>query len=277
MSENLKYAIITSLADPAGVNIKEKLIASGEFDARGENFDGEPVFFHKSGAAGLYAIARDTVFAENIDRAVAADTFIFATRHEAAAAVPTLSAHAPGNFGAADFGGSDGRLCVAPSFLLKKALAGLEARKPAGFAVTMEATHHGPYLEKPAMFIEIGSAENQWRDDTAGCAIASVILDLIKAPSGGSAVENPVPAAAVGGPHYCAAFNKLMFDSVYAIGHVCPKYHCDRLDEALIAQMAERASPPARMFFIDWKGVNAQARSKIIEIIEKLGFKYERA
>jgi D-aminoacyl-tRNA deacylase len=275
--ENLKFAIITSVVDPAGVNIKEKLIASGEFEPRGGSFDGVPVFFHKGGEAALYTIARDTVFAENIDREICAEVFIFATRHEAAAAVPTLSAHAPGNFGAADFGGLGGRLCPAPAFLLKNALMGLKALKPAGYTVTMEATHHGPYLEKPAMFIEIGSAGNEWKDAAAGETIASVILDLIKTPAGEKAFENRLPAAAVGGPHYCSAFNKIMFESNYAIGHVCPKYHCDKLDEALIAQMAEKASPPAVMFFIDWKGVNSAARTKIIEIIEKLGYKYERA
>lgn len=273
MPESLKYAVITSLADPAGVNIKEKLIASGEFEPRGGSFDGGPVFFHKSGAAALYTVARDTVFAENIDRAIGAEVFIFATRHEAAAAVPTLSAHAPGNFGAADFGGLGGRLCPAPAFLIKNALMGLNARKPAGYTVTMEATHHGPYLEKPAMFIEIGSAENQWRDGAAGLAVSAVILELIKKLN----TSGYQAAAAVGGPHYCTAFNKIMFESDYAIGHVCPKYHCDKLDDALIAQMAEKASPPARMFFIDWKGVNSAARSKIIGIIEKLGYKYERA
>lgn len=277
MPESLKYAIITSLVDPAGVNIKEKLIASGEFETRGGSFDGRPVFFHKSGTAALYTIEGDTVFAESIDREICAEVFIFATRHEAAAAVPTLSAHAPGNFGAADFGGSGARLCPAPSFLLKNALMGLAARKPAGYTVTMEATHHGPYLEKPAMFIEIGSSEREWKDGTAGEIIADVILVLIKTPAGEKAFENRVSAAAVGGPHYCTAFNKIMFESDYAIGHVCPKYHCGRLDEALISQMAEKACPPARLFLIDWKGVNSAARSKIIEIIEKLGFKYERA
>lgn len=277
MPENLKFAIITSVVDPAGVNIKEKLIASCEFEMRGGSFDGRPVFFHKSGAAGLYTISGDTVFAENIECEIGAEVFIFATRHEAAAAVPTLSAHAPGNFGAADFGGVGGRLCPAPAFLLKNALIGLNARKPAGYTVTMEATHHGPYLEKPAMFIEIGSAGNEWKDAAAGETIASVILDLIKTPAGEKTFKNFVSAAAIGGPHYCTAFNKIMFESDYAIGHVCPKYHCDKLDEALISQMAEKASPPARMFFIDWKGVNSAARSKIIEIIEKLGFEHERA
>lgn len=267
-----KYAIIISALDTAGLNIKEKLLALNRFKPAEGSFDGYEIF--SSGCARLYTIECDTVFAERIDEKIEADFFIFATRHEASAGIPTLSAHAPGNFGRADFGGDDKKLCPAPALLLKKALKALERHKPEGFTVTMEATHHGPYIEKPAMFVEIGSNEECWRSDAAGRALAEAIAGLICEPSAG---EEFVPAAAIGGPHYCTAFNRYMQGPDFAFGHVCPKYNAGELDEAMILQMADKTVPRAKLFFIDWKGIGSESRSGVIGIIEKLGFEYRRA
>ncbi len=268
----LKYAIIISELDPAGLNIKEKLLATNRFKTVEGNFDGYEIF--SCGSARLYTIKCDTVFAERIDEKIDADRFIFATRHEAAAGIPTLSAHAPGNFGRADFGGGDRKLCPAPALLLKKAAKALDRHKPAGFTVTVEATHHGPYIEKPAMFVEIGSNEECWRSDAAGCALAAAVTELI---CENSEAEAFVPAAAIGGPHYCAAFNLYMLAPDFAFGHICPKYNAGELDETMILQMADKTVPRAELFFIDWKGLSSESRGSVIGIIEKLGFEYRRA
>ncbi|XP_018723051.2 D-aminoacyl-tRNA deacylase-like [Eucalyptus grandis] len=42
------------------------------------------------------------------------------------------------------------------------------------FEVTLEATHHGPEISSPAMFIEIGSTEEYWERQDAAQAIALV-------------------------------------------------------------------------------------------------------
>ena len=50
---------------------------------------------------------------------------------------------------------------------LKKESAG-SVSVPEGFGVSLEATHHGPYLRAPSLFIEIGSTEAEWeRTDAA--------------------------------------------------------------------------------------------------------------
>jgi len=275
-----KIAIIVSEKDAAGMNIREKLISREGFVPSGRRHDGNEVFSagpvagEGSAAAGamLYTLKNDTVFSEDLDRSIEADVMIFATRHQAASGTSTLSVHVPGNFGAADFGGESGWLCAAPACLMKKALMTLKATNSIAYDVTMEATHHGPRLEKPAMFIEIGSSERQWADDSAGQIIAAAVKRI--AVSDG---DDFIPAAGIGGPHYCTPFNGLVLDSRYAIGHVCPKYNADRLDAAMIRQMAEKTVPKTDLFVIDWKGLQSARRSLIIEMIEKLGYRYIRA
>lgn len=264
-------AVIVSENDIAGLNIKECLMSGFEFSKSGEDFDGHDVL--RRGDAGLYTLKTDTVFAEGLDRRIDADIFIFATRHQASSEMSTLSVHTPGNFAAADFGGFDEKICVALPFLMKKAMRKLAAGNSISYNVTMEATHHGPYLEKPAMFIEIGSTEKQWRNGDAGKIIALAISELINE----GFESNDSPAVGIGGPHYCSGFNKFCFEGEFAVGHVCPKYHADKIDKAMLLRMAEKTSPRAELFLIDWKGVNSAQRSSIISIIEELGFKYLRA
>ena len=47
------------------------------------------------------------------------------------------------------------------------------------YKVTMEATHHGPLIEKPCIFIEIGSTEAEWTDRIAGFVVAKTIAETI--------------------------------------------------------------------------------------------------
>jgi len=264
-------AIIVSENDLAGLNIKERLVSEFNFSKNGESFDGNAVSSFEN--ARLYTLRTDTVFAEELDERIEADLFIFATRHQASSEMSTLSVHTPGNFGAADFGGSDGKLSVSLPFLMKKAMLKLNAYNSISYNVTMEATHHGPYLKKPAMFIEIGSTEKEWRNADAGRIIARTISELT---AGGSETDNAA-AVGIGGSHYCTGFNKYCFEGGFAVGHVCPKYHADKIDKAMLLQMAEKTSPRAEIFLIDWKGLNSLQRSSIILMIEELGFKYLRA
>ena len=47
------------------------------------------------------------------------------------------------------------------------------------FELTLEVTHHGPWLEVPALFIEIGSTEETWPHEGAAELLASIISDGI--------------------------------------------------------------------------------------------------
>ena len=47
------------------------------------------------------------------------------------------------------------------------------------FQITLECTHHGPFIDKPCIFIEIGSTENEWKNRKAGFIIAKTIKEII--------------------------------------------------------------------------------------------------
>ncbi len=94
------------------------------------------------------------IYAEHLDKDVEGESLIFATTHRSAKGVQSLTVHYPGNFGAAALGGREKQLCVAPASLGKALFLALKAKYDG--EVSFEATHHGPYLEKPAVFIESG-------------------------------------------------------------------------------------------------------------------------
>ena len=45
-----------------------------------------------------------------------------------------------------------------------------------GFDLTLETTHHGPWIETPSMFIEIGSTAVTWGDKRAAELLAGIIF-----------------------------------------------------------------------------------------------------
>lgn len=141
----MKTAIIVSKVDPAGMNIAGFL--------EKENLDN----------AKLYFVEKESIFNENIDKEIEADLFIFATKHQSAKGVHSLSCHSLGNWDKAEAGGKERTLCIAPAVLLKEAFVELsKAGKEMHNEITLEVTHHGPYMEKPCMFIEIGSDKDNW-------------------------------------------------------------------------------------------------------------------
>ncbi len=47
------------------------------------------------------------------------------------------------------------------------------------YEVSYECTHHGPSLNVPAMFVELGSSEKQWNDSRAAEAVAHAAMEAI--------------------------------------------------------------------------------------------------
>ena len=134
------------------------------------------------------------------------------------------------------------------------------------YKVTLEATHHGPLLDKPCVFIEIGSTQIEWKDRRASFCIAKTIIDAVKNFKPSTYQEI---AIGIGGPHYCPSFNKIQLSSNVAIAHVIPKY-LDPITEEMILESVNKTSEEVDFAIVDWKGLgNAGQRDKVLEILDK--------
>ena len=55
------------------------------------------------------------------------------------------------------------------------------------FQITIEATHHGPtHLKKPSIFVEIGTTESQWNDESLCSSVAKLVVDTYEQPTNSS-------------------------------------------------------------------------------------------
>jgi D-aminoacyl-tRNA deacylase len=262
-------AIVVSELDPAGINIRKNLVDNGGFEDSGETFEGEPIYIYKE--TRLYTTMKESIHADHLDAKIHADLIIFATKHQSAQGVHSLSVHVPGNWANADMGGKPKKLCIAPASYLKAGLLILtELARGLDYEVTVEATHHGPYLDTPCMFIEIGSSEEQWKDPKMGGIIAEAVERLIEH-------ETHYPGAILlGGGHYNHEANKMLLYSGYAVGHICPKHNLEHVDEAMLIQAMERTLEGVEMVILDWKGLGSEKR-RILDILEKKSIPFERS
>ena len=262
-------AIIVSKKDLAGLNIKDNLIQLG-FNKTDTKFDNSSIYNKDN--INLYTLDRETIHSENLDKEINADLFIFATRHRSQSGTKTLCCHFPGNWDKAEHGGQEKQLNIAPSLLLKKAFLNLKQLTTEDYDVTMEATHHGPLIQKPCMFIEIGSEEQQWQDPNAGKIIAQTILNTLKTPD----FDQHKVAIGLGGNHYCANFNKKIETNDIAMSHVCPKHNLEHLDESLLKQAIEKTLEKVDFILLDWKGLGPH-KQKLLEMIKNLNLEYKRS
>lgn len=260
----MKYAIITSKQDEAGCNIRECLLRLYSFKKEASH--------HLLGNISLYEIETESIYAENLDKQIDADFLIFATKHQSKAGKKSLSVHIPGNIGKAEMGGRERTLCIAPASLLKAMFLKLneQGKSLEGYEVTLETVHHGPYLEKPAMFIEIGSSQNEWGIKEAGEIIAKTIMAVLSKP-----VRACKTVIAIGGPHYPREFNKFLLRTEYAIGQMCPEYQLPNLNEEMLKQMIEKNVEKPEFALLDWKGLKGH-KTIIKELLEKANISYKR-
>lgn len=277
-------AIAVSSKDTAGVNVKAQLIESGLFRELDEFFDAQAVYSATvaNETVKLYTTAADTIFCNDLDKKIAADIFVFATRHASGAQVHALTMHSIGNWGKAEFGGKQGTLVPATALLMKimfKNLVAIAAAKNYEHDVVQEATHHGPFLEKAAVFIEIGSNEEEYKNTMNGKIIAETIINSIKhynrsdiSSDIGKKIKSVV---AVGGMHYAQSFRKLMLDGEYSVAYVCPKHALPLLNEQLLRQAVAKCVPKAELIALDWKGMG-QEKQRILHLAQSIGLQTVR-
>jgi len=135
----------------------------------------------------------------------------------------------------------------------------------------MEQTHHGPFLSKPCVYIEIGSSEEQWQNQSAGEILAETIMNSFSNFNSGFKT-----AIGIGGTHYCPEFSKIEERTELALSHILSKYYVDEIDLNLFRQMIEKTFEPVFLVLIDWKGLIAEQRNKIISFCEELNLDWKK-
>lgn len=270
----MRVAIIITTPDYAGVNIRHHLEAY-PFTVQGSFQDKDILSLDRYGeeqhTINIYTTDTRCVDCERFDKLIDADIFLFPTTHRSAAGTHSLSCHVQGNWGPADLGGIPRNVSHAPARLLKAFFKELlKHAKDYEGEITLEATHHGPELEKPCLFLEIGSDDTQWRRPELGKLWAAIIMNVLskKQPAWQTAVG-------IGGTHYCHNFNAIQATSNIALGHICPKYAMEHLDVEMLRQAVDKTVPKAELIILDWKGLGSE-KNRVLSCIEELGIPWKR-
>ncbi|OQX21247.1 MAG: hypothetical protein BWK75_03505 [Candidatus Altiarchaeales archaeon A3] len=197
------------------------------------------------------------------------DLIIVASRHKSESKMPTLCVHSPGNFNDAKLGGNEKSLSIAPALYIRKAILEFKKEKEknlnlVNYDVTLEVTHHGPTLNLPVMFVEVGSSEEQWNNLNACEVAGNVIKDLYGTNLN---KKNTTIAIGIGGNHYAGKFTKILLNEEIAFGHIMPKYN---FNGEMIEQMISKTIPKPEIALIDWNGLNSEQRNKTIKKLNEI-------
>ncbi len=262
--------LVASLPDPASVNLRDRLLEAAGWSEEGE-YQGRRCYWLRD----MLMISEDQLHLhlDHVDRTIGEtlgvqiDEVVFLSKHRAASGKPTLTVHPIGNFGKADYGGREGALVPAsPSFLsgLLRTLASTARGLP--FEVSYEVTHHGPYLEVPTTYVEIGSDETKWGNLEAAKAMAEALLSW--APADGPTVVG------IGGGHYAPRFTEVTLAKRVCFGHMVAKHVLDgRTDQEVldIVQKAMMASG-TRSAYVHKKSFSRPEARRLSDLLTAAGY-----
>ena len=239
--------------DPAGNNMAKFLSQdlekkNGVF--RGEKFD-------------VLITTSPVISADWLEEKFDYDGYVFLSKHAAESGTLALTCHSTGNFDVAKFGGNSQQVAVPfPSFQ-KTYLQNLWKNRTdfPDFQITIEATHHGPTnLNKPSIFIEIGTTQKQWNDVELCNSIAQIVEKNFEKP-----LQQFPFAICFGGTHYSQKFTNEIINGKFALGTVIPKHALEFLKEPLFQHIIER-NIGAQVALLDWNSLGKN-KQKVVELL----------
>jgi D-aminoacyl-tRNA deacylase len=252
----MRTIIVCSLNDPAGTNIRERLIESYDFKETDDYFFGSPIY--SLGQLTLVSSPKDIVFVDGLDEnfhAAEGVRYVFISRHRAESGIPSLTAHFTGNFGDAAFGGRPSEIARFSPALLKNYMISLAQRRrlvEPTHNITLEATHHGPTsLKYSVVFVELGSTQSEWKDPALAKIIADSLMDAIA-----SERKFKTCGVGIGGMHYPEKLNRIEIESNdIALGPIVPKYALEFFDSRILEQIVTKSEQKVELALIDQKGL----------------------
>lgn len=264
----LMKAIIISKPDLASLNIFENLMELADWRREGEFF-GNPLYYYEDYC--IATIKDEHIFHDNVDLELSdvlkekLECIIYASRHRSESGKKSLTVHPIGNFGKAEFGGREKTLVPSSPHLMTQALRILRKKakgKELNFSVSFEATHHGPFLQIPTFFIEIGSDEKEWNNKMAGRVIAETILEI-------HSPNFPV-GIGIGGGHYAPQITDVALERKISFGHIAPTYALENFDSEM-AKMIVNRTPGADKVYFHRKHLKGGQYTRFKEIFSGMG------
>lgn len=268
----MKSVIVCSLHDPAGANIRGRLLENFPFSETNELFDSLPVYSWSDRL--LVSSHRETIRIDNLDERFPDSRYIFISRHSSESKIPSLTSHFAGNFGPAPLGGKAGEIARYSPALLKNYLLTLNSLHneiPSTYFITLEATHHGPTsLASSVLFVELGSTEKEWNDVAAASVVAKAL---------GSSLDSKARydrcAIGIGGTHYSEKLNRLLLDSDLALGPIIPKYSLEYLSNELMAQLIRKSDQKIGIAAVDYKGLG-KFKERVLNVLKEFDLEIVR-
>ena len=246
--------LVAYQSDPAGSNMATYMIK--DMDKEGDVFHGKHF--------DLIMIPTPAISADWIEEKYQYDGYVFLSKHASESGVLALTCHSTGNFSDAQFGGFPRQVAIPHPHLQKSYMQHLWKKKDnfSRFEITIEATHHGPTaLNKPTIFIEIGTTQKEWTDKKLCESVAQIVVEeMSKEPS------KQEVAICFGGTHYPKKFNKELIEGRFALGTVMPKHALDSLDDDLFLHILSR-NKEAKFALIDWSSLGKN-KQKVIDLLQ---------
>tara|TARA_B100000427_G_scaffold283008_1_gene255077 strand:- start:62 stop:838 length:777 start_codon:yes stop_codon:yes gene_type:complete len=236
--------------DPAGHNMAKYLSQKMEKNGdvyHSKNFD-------------LIEINSPAISADWLDEKYDYDGFVFLSKHAAESGTLALTCHSTGNFNEAKFGGNQKELAIPYPNLQKKYLQTLWDNRESfsDFEITIEATHHGPtHLKKPSIFVEVGTTEQQWNDESLCSSVAQLVFETLENP-----IDSCPFAICFGGTHYSEKFTKELLFGKYALGTVMPKHALEFLNPVIFEHLITQNNG-AEAALLDWKSLGKYKQTLI--------------
>ena len=116
-------------------------------------------------------------------------------------------------------------------------------------------------MKKPSIFVEIGTTEKQWNDESLCSSVASLVHQVMSQ----SIKEHPV-AICIGGTHYPSKFTNELINGKFALGTVIPKHALDNLDKKLFSHILQQNSM-AKTALLDWSGLGPN-KQKVLDLLD---------
>jgi len=270
--------IVASNKDPASQNIKQQILSRYSFKQITETYQKNPLCKAEINNRNIILA---TLSQESVGAQYLAEDFpdaklvVFISRHSSQSGKPTLSVHTPGNFAEAELGGLPKTVSVAPAVAMQTALKALvHYQNPLllHYEVSYECTHHGPSLNVPTMFVELGSSEAQWNDTRAAQTIADAAMTAI--------VEFRPPTECavigIGGTHYNQKFTLMALMGEAVFGHMIPKYALANVEAETIRECMAKTLEKVTWAVLDWKGIRSEDKPDLISALETVGLPYKK-